>query len=88
MLESALESKTLKDGLSGPLTIAHMIVNWMSYNRGVAIAMLTALDALDTGGALHIVVVGATAVYEEVWVRIRVLSDCWRSYDIVMSFLI
>lgn len=69
-MRSALNNKTLKDGLSGPLSIASMILNWMVYNSKLVATV--SLDALETEEPLHIVVVGATAVYEEV--RISILS--------------
>lgn len=69
MLERALNSKTLKDGLSGPLTIASLIIQWVFSNSPHNEVHL-ALEALETGEPLHIVVVGATAVYEEVRVRV------------------
>lgn len=72
MLESASKNKTLKDGLSAPLLIATMIFEWMlSTSNG------STLSAVETGEPLHVVVIGATAVYEEV--RVRVVFILWRS---------
>eukprot|EP00903_Cladosiphon_okamuranus_P010655 g10074.t2 len=81
-LESALKSKTLKDGLSGPLMIAHMTIQWMVYNPALTMLnslVLSSLVAMETGEPLHIVVVGATAVYEEPVHTHKVLreSDYW-----------
>ena len=68
LLESARRSKTLKDGLSGPLSIASLITKWTcgGYRGG---SLRQALESLENGEPLHIVVVGASAVYEEVRVR-------------------
>eukprot|EP00752_Nemacystus_decipiens_P002789 g2605.t1 len=73
LVESASKSKTLKDGLSGPLTIANLIIQWMIKSPQEK-ARRRAPDPLETDEPLHIVVIGATAVYEEKLLR---ESDYW-----------
>lgn len=58
-----MRSKTLRDGLSGPLTIVTMIVQ---LHAQVISKRQKKTGDLDMGAPLHIVVVGATAVNEEV----------------------
>lgn len=57
------KSKTLRDGLSGPLSIVIMILQMTVRKAGGG---KVNYDGLETGEPLHIVVVGATAVNEEV----------------------
>lgn len=69
VLPLARTSKTLKDGLSGPLSIATMVMRWVFLTSGPnsgTIREVAALEMLESGKPLHIVVVGATAANEEV----------------------
>ena len=58
-------SKTLKDGLSGPLSIVTMILRRQIFKAQTQ-RDNSMLDELESGKPLHVVVIGATAGYEEV----------------------
>ncbi|CAM9465912.1 unnamed protein product [Scytosiphon promiscuus] len=73
----AQKSKVLKDGLSGPLTIATMVIRWALLRReshSEKIMEVAAKNDLESGKPLHIVVVGASAGNEE---KILRESDYW-----------
>ena len=65
---------SLKDGLSAPLTVVSLFVTY-TIDRLSSSVLISAVDAsaaadeaLNNGDPLHVVVVGATAVNEEVHV--------------------
>lgn len=58
------QSKSLRDGLSSPLTLAGAYLSTLSKRRGVDIEKLG--EVLDDGSPLHLVVFGARAANEEV----------------------
>ncbi len=60
----ARKSKTVIDGLSGPLAIAHMILRWAAIKTNAETGTV-GLQTMETDKPLHVVVIGATAAYEE-----------------------